>query len=200
MQTPIINKRAYHLLMLAFGILAIFIYVHQINTVVSSTIEPPHIEAVAPIELEAPAPPQTLLIPKIGVDTHIESVGVTNEGKMGLPDVSTNVAWYKFGTTPGATGNAVIAGHLDNFLGRPLVFWRLDELEVGDAIYVITEDGTELRYRVTGKALYDHNALDTEDIFGPTDKQQLNLITCDGMWLRDIRNYDKRLVIFSEAF
>jgi hypothetical protein len=37
------------------------------------------------------------------------------------------------------------------------------------------------------------------DIFGPTSKTRLNLITCNGTYNRAQQNYDRRLVVYSEA-
>ena len=178
--------------MSVFIIFTIFFYFEKTKAVVHSEPTPPQIQEFTSL-------PKKLIIPKIDVNTDVEEVGITEDGKMGLPETSSNVGWYKFGNVPGAKGNAVIAGHLDNFLGLPLVFWKLDELEVGDDIYVVNEEGEQLHFKVTGKELYDYNSFETENIFGPTDKKHLNLITCDGVWVKDIKNYNKRLVIFSEA-
>jgi sortase A len=194
MQNKNIKKNIILLLMSAFIILTIFFYFQKINVITTSITPTPLVEILEVVSL-----PQKILIPKIGVETDIEEVGLTKNGKMGIPEISSNVGWYNLGTIPGAKGNAVMAGHLNNFLGLPLVFWKLDELEIGDDIYVVAEDGTNLQFKVTGKALYDYDSIETEAIFGPTDGKHLNLITCNGIWVQDIKNYNKRLVIFSEA-
>ncbi|MEK9184687.1 MAG: class F sortase, partial [Patescibacteria group bacterium] len=54
--------------------------------------------------------PVYLSIPSIGIKTIIESMGVAKDGTMEVPSRTDIVSWYKFGTRPGAVGNAVIAG------------------------------------------------------------------------------------------
>lgn len=143
--------------------------------------------------------PSVLFIPKLGINSNVEEVGLTKEGDMGVPENSSEVGWYKFGTVPGKNGNAVIAGHLDNFKGEPLVFARLSELVTGDSIYVMDKEGKSLHFKVTKKVRYTYDEEDTKDIFGPSDSARLNLITCEGDWLTDERkNYSERLVVFSE--
>lgn len=193
MQKEIIKKNIYCLIIFVFFILIIFFYSNKNNVNISPVIQTASINNTISF-------PNRLVIPKIEVDALIEQVGVTTDGRMDVPKTSSNVGWYKFGTIPGYKGNAVIAGHLNNFLGLPLVFWKLDELEIGDDIYVIKQDGTEVGFKVIKKELYDYNSFNTNDIFGPTDSYHLNLITCSGVWVKDIKNYNKRLVIFAEVF
>lgn len=116
---------------------------------------------------------------------------------MGVPSNYTDVAWYEGGPTPGTPGNAVIAGHLDSTTG-PAVFYRLEDLKPGDEIITTTADGLEFRFVVTASETYDVADAPLERIFGNAIRPQLNLITCDGAFDRSIRQYDKRLVVFTE--
>src|SRR5258707_10909970 len=63
----------------------------------------------------APAPTARLLIPAIGVNAPIESVGVQPNGAMDTPRQSSwrDVGLYTGGPRPGGRGRAVIAGQLD---------------------------------------------------------------------------------------
>jgi hypothetical protein len=45
---------------------------------------------------------------------------------------------------------------------------------------------------------YDYQDAPVQEIFGPTTKQALNLVTCDGVWIPSAKSYSKRLVVFSE--
>ena len=154
---------------------------------------------IAPAE-EVVSPPITLIIPKLGVDTSIEHVGVTKEGDMATPSDSKNAGWYRFGTVPGMKGSAVAAGHLDNKDGSPAVFARLAELVEGDDVYVVNEKGEKLHFKVTSKKSYDYDIPDTKEIFGPAPVPRLNLITCNGAWLKGQSVYSKRLVVFTELY
>lgn len=143
--------------------------------------------------------PVLLEIPRINLSANIEEVGQTSQGSMDTPKYSADVGWYKYGVTPGGKGSAVIDGHLDNFLGLKAVFYNLNKLSVGDDVYVTNQKGEKLDFVVTSKKLYDYNATDTSAVFTSTDDLvHLNLITCNGTWLKDVHNYDKRLVIFTK--
>ena len=60
--------------------------------------------------------PTFLVIPALGVRASVEKVGLTPQNAMANPSSFKTVAWFRLGIEPGATGSAVIAGHLDNAL------------------------------------------------------------------------------------
>lgn len=147
-----------------------------------------------------PATPARLVIPAIGVDAAIQSVGLfwNGNGEMGIPTNFTDVAWYNGGPLPGMPGSAVIDGHLDGKSVKEAVFYRLGDLKPGDLVDVIDKNGTKFEFQVIRLADYDYNA-STSDIFsGDASKARLNLITCGGDWLPGKRLYDKRVVVFTE--
>ena len=152
---------------------------------------------------QAPPPPvagpSRLVIPTIGVDAAVESVGLTHDGAMDVPSGPYTVGWYRLGTPPGAVGSAVIGGHVDYRSVGPAVFWRLRELVPGDTLVVVTEDGDERRFRVTEVVSYATASVPLERVFGPAASPRLNLITCDGTFNARERNYDQRLVVYAEA-
>lgn len=146
----------------------------------------------------APAAPARVRIPRIQVDAAVESVGQTATGNMDVPQLVQNVAWYRLGARPGETGNAVLSGHLDDYKGDPAVFWRLNELRVGDEISVIDEAGQEWLFQVVKVASYPFDRAPLVEIFGPSQTSNLNLITCEGSWNASVRNYDQRLVVYTQ--
>ncbi len=164
------------------------------------------IPTLAPFSLNVPsvaveperqvAAPLQLKVPAIGVDTAIEWVGLDDEGNMDVPSEYRTVAWYEHGPNPGMKGNAVVAGHLDSQTG-PAVFYRLGDLQPGDEIIVVTHDGEEQRFAVTGVESFDANSAPLYNIFGASGSANLNLITCEGSFDPDARQYDKRLVVYS---
>ncbi|MDB5237403.1 MAG: hypothetical protein JWL88_505 [Parcubacteria group bacterium] len=143
------------------------------------------------------SPPVRLTIPTAGVDANVQQVGLTSNGDMGVPSNFTDVGWYKYGPMPGAVGNAVIDGHVDNGLSLPGVFKNLDQAKAGDYIYVRTESGTQLRFVIQAIQTYPYDAVPKETLFGHSDTPHLNLITCSGTWLPNGKTYDTRLVIYS---
>lgn len=147
---------------------------------------------------EIPATPQRIIIESLGVDAPIESVGQDQEGKMDVPKNVYNTAWYNLGYKPGELGNAVIAGHLDTQTGAPATFYYLSNLKAGDTITIVDAKDKRYTFKVTDSVTYNFDMVPLESIFGPSDKAKLNLITCDGAFDRSTRNYQKRLVVYSE--
>jgi len=135
--------------------------------------------------------PQTLIISKINISTNVELVGEDSQGRMDVPKDVNNVGWYTYGFKPGENGNSVISGHLDSEIG-PAVFYNLGLLNIGDEIEIMDEDNKIYRFKVANKATYDFDKVPLNEIFGNSDKPKLNLITCDGVFDRNTRNYSKR--------
>lgn len=140
--------------------------------------------------------PTSISIPTLNIDAPIVEVGQLDNGQMGVPDNGDDVGWYEPGTKPGGIGNAVLAGHVDDRTG-PAVFFDLDELEEGDSILVAGEDGEELEYVVERLESYPFDDSPVDEIFGSSDTKQLNLITCAGIFDRDVGTHDERLVVYT---
>lgn len=79
--------------------------------------------------------------------------------------------------SPGEVGNCVIAGHRNYNFGK--YFNRLDEVEVGDEIFVDTREET-YKYTVSEIKVVDPTDL---DILEPTDDEQLTLYTCTPIYI-----------------
>ena len=154
------------------------------------------------LEARIPPPvglPERLIIPILSIDARIQSVGTDAKGRMGLPTNFTDVAWYKHGPKPGASGSAVIAGHLDTAVDDKAVFAKLSSLKKGDDIYVTDKTGEKIHFRVTKKEVYDDTKAPLEKIFDQKGiSARLNLVTCDGVWDPKAKNYSQRLLIYSE--
>jgi sortase (surface protein transpeptidase) len=140
--------------------------------------------------------PKTIIIPKLNLQTSIESVGLDNQGRMDVPKDPNNVGWYNLGTVPGSVGSAVIDGHLDTKTG-PAVFYKLNTLSRGDVIKIIDDKNQTAEFTVTGKISYNDDNFPIDTVFSKNDTQRLNLITCDGVFNKQKQNYSNRLVVFS---
>lgn len=141
--------------------------------------------------------PAQLLIPAIGVDASIDGYGLDADGKMEVPDEGESIAWYERGAKPGAQGNSVLAGHVDDQSG-PAVFYDLKELEQGDEITVVDEAGASLTFQVTHMESYPYDDAPLSVVFGSSSSRNLNLITCTGEFDRDAGTHRERLVVFTE--
>lgn len=162
-----------------------------ISRVVNST-------PTVPPQNEQIVKPQSLVIPKLNVTTTVEEVGEDSEGKMDVPKGVYNVGWYNLGFKPGEKGAAVMAGHLDTVTGAPAVFYYLEQLQVGDQVIVTGGNNKQLIFEVTNVQNYPFDQVPLGQVFGPSEKPMLNLITCTGTWDTGARNYSNRLVVYTQ--
>jgi len=137
---------------------------------------------------------QRLQIPRIGVDAAVISIGVDPDGTMQSPSKPMEVGWYRFAALPGHGGNVVMAGHVDYVNYGAAVFYRLRELQPGDRIVVVLEDGASYAYEVESLTTYGAND-PVQDAVGPTPSEAVTLITCTGAFSYATREYDRRLVV-----
>jgi len=86
------------------------------------------------------ARPVSLTIPSIGVRTGLVHLGLTLSGALQVPSTTTVAGWYTGSARPGATGAAVIVGHIDSLTG-PGVFFRLRLLHPGSRVYILVPEG-----------------------------------------------------------
>lgn len=154
----------------------------------------PAIPTVEPVAIGATT---RLQIPAIGVDAAIEVKSLDPDGAMQAPGAPDVVAWYDFSATPGTSGNAVLAGHLDYAGYGPAVFWRLGDLQPGDVIDVSRPDGTYVQYYVTTVRPFAATD-DASVVVASTTNPTITLITCAGTFDRADRAYDERLVVTAE--
>jgi LPXTG-site transpeptidase (sortase) family protein len=167
-------------------------------TLVHSVWYAPDQEIAGPIVAATSSDPVRLSIPSLDIDAKVQQVGLTTAGNMGIPNNFTDVAWYKYGPRPGQLGSAVIDGHVDNGLSLAGVFKHLEDIKVGDDVYVQEKDGSKLHFVVTDIESYPYKNAPVEQIFTRTDKARLNLITCVGDWIPAGKTYDHRLVVYTE--
>src|SRR5699024_10267671 len=91
--------------------------------------------------------PVRLMVPAVGLEVALESVGVTADGQMEIPDDADRAGWYRHGPAPGdAKGSVVVAAHVDSKAG-PGAFLALTEVAEGDEVVVVLADGTRAAYR-----------------------------------------------------
>ncbi|MFC0522001.1 class F sortase [Pontibacillus salicampi] len=140
--------------------------------------------------------PAKVKIPAINVDANITPQGLNEENDMEVPSNGDEVGWFEPGTKPGNTGNAILAGHVDDKEG-PAVFFDLKELKAGDKIYVTDENGKQVTFEVDKVVAYDKNNAPLRQIFGPSEEQNLNLLTCTGTFDHSIQDHEERLVVYT---
>jgi sortase family protein len=144
------------------------------------------------------AAPVRLTIPAIGVRTRLIRLGLTKAGTLQVPASYQIAGWYDRSPRPGATGSAIIAGHIDSYRG-PGVFFRLAGLHRGDRAYVRRADGSLVVFRVTAVRLYRKDSFPTATVYGPAAGPQLRLITCGGTFDPARRSYESNVVVYAVA-
>lgn len=108
-----------------------------------------------------------LRIPKIGVDKFVVQ-GVSED------DLRRGPGHYPTTVLPGEDGNAAIAGHRTTY-GAP--FFSVNELKVGDPIYITDLQGRTFLYKVS-EAPFTVSP-DNTSVLDPTPFAELTLTTCN---------------------
>jgi len=142
------------------------------------------------------ARPVYLSIPVIGVHTRLIRLGLTARGTLQVPASTSVAGWYTGGPRPGQIGSAVIAGHIDSYLG-PGVFFRLRLLRPGDRVYVRQAGGTLAVFRVYAEHSYPKDHFPTQQVYGPAPDPELRLITCGGTFDPAIGSYLNNVVVYA---
>ena len=145
------------------------------------------------------SPPVSVDIPAIGVHSRLLHLGVSPDGAIQVPSLTTQVqeaAWYRYSVTPGQIGVSLIEGHVDSYLG-PAVFFRLGALRPGDTVRVALADGVTAIFRVTGVREYAKSRFPAKAIYGAPGYAALRLITCGGVFDYATRNYLSSIVVFA---
>lgn len=157
----------------------------------SATVAP----MIRPQQARTPVPTR-VQVPSLGIDSSLEHLHTAADGELKAPRAWQRAGWFAEGTRPGATGPAVIAGHVDSPDG-PAVFARLSEVTPGDLVIVQRRDGTTARFRVDRTRLVPKDGFPTAAVYGPTPDAQLRLITCDGPYVATSGGYQDNLVVFA---
>jgi sortase (surface protein transpeptidase) len=167
---------------------------------------PATVHASAPPESTAPrsagAPeargvPARIVIPAIGVNAPVMTVGVVN-GSVGTPPLSDrNLAgWFSQSAVPGQAGPSLIDGHVNTTAG-PSVFMNLKNLVPGNLISVTLADGYTARFRVTWTQAVAKAAFPWKAVLGKTAGPALRLVTCGGPFDYSTGHYKMNVIVFA---
>jgi hypothetical protein len=141
-------------------------------------------------------PPVFLTIPAIGVRTRLTRLGLTTAGTLQVPRTTAVAGWYTSSPPPGAIGSAVIAGHVDSYLG-PGIFFRLRLLRPGDRVYVRQSGGRTAVFDVSSVQRYLKARFPTTNVYGPVPAPELRLITCGGTFDPARGSYLSNVVVYA---
>lgn len=141
--------------------------------------------------------PTRLHIPSIDVDSGLIDLDIQSDGAMGVPADGSTAGWYIHSPTPGQTGPAVLAAHVD-WKGDAGVFHDLHRATVGDEVTVDRADGRAARFVVRRVEQYPKDAFPTREVYGDVGTPQLRLITCGGDFDRAAHSYVDNVVVYAE--
>ena len=148
-------------------------------------------------ELRIVAVPTSIAIEGFGIRAPVIAVGadpLTTE--MDLPADPAVAAWYAPGPSPGQTGSAVLASHVD-YGGHLGVFFGLGRVEPDARIRVDYDDGSTRWFIVTARRSFAKSELPVTDLFRRDGVPSLALITCGGVYDRTTRSYSDNIVIYA---
>ncbi|MGW5360211.1 class F sortase [Actinopolymorpha pittospori] len=162
---------------------------------------------VVPSPTPTPTTPQLLTsaskpvrvdIPAIDVAAPIYFVGDARDGTIDVPPSNRPylAGWYNKSVTPGQQGRTVILGHLDSNYSGPAVFYYLGALKRGQKVTVTRQDGIVVVYQIDGTSMQPKNKFPVEQIYGPSDRSELRLITCGGTYAKGT-GYSDNIIVYA---
>lgn len=142
-----------------------------------------------------PAPPETVRVPAADIAAPVVPVDVTRDGAMEVPSEVDTVGWYRPGPAPGASGSAVLAGHVDDAAQGPGVFARITEIDPGHRIAVTGSDGGTRWFRVVAREVWPKDEVPLERVFDRDGAPRVVLITCGGVFDRAAGSYEDNIAV-----
>lgn len=146
----------------------------------------------------SPDMPRLITIDKIGLKARVLQMGVNPDGSMQAPINIYDAGWYTGSAKPGTVGAAVIDAHASGPTRQGL-FAYLNTLTQGDMIQIEMGDGAVYSYRVAYKETVPIDSVDMRKVmeaYGGA-AEGLNLITCDGSWIKDRKTYSDRTIVYA---
>lgn len=140
--------------------------------------------------------PVRVRIPSINVSSGLERLTRQPDGTVGVPVDYQSAGWYSQGPRPGEPGSAVILGHVDSKTG-PAVFFRATDLRPGAVILVDRAGGEPSRFVVTSLARYPKDRFPTDEVYFPTLRPELRLVTCGGSFDSATGHYRDNVVVYA---
>lgn len=143
-------------------------------------------------------PPAEVSIPSVGIDSTLVGLALNPDRTLQPPTDYRQAGWYSAGSYPGDADGApaVIAGHVDSWNG-PAVFYRLQQVKVGQEVRVTRVDGSVAVFDVYASRRYPKDAFPADAVYAPTAAAEIRIITCTGTFDKSRRSYLDNLVLFA---
>ncbi len=141
------------------------------------------------------AAPVRLRIPRLHVSTTLSRLHKLKDGGLQVPTRYDQAGWYVDSARPGDAGPTVLTGHVDSTDG-PGVFFRLNQLKVGDLVLVDRSDLTRATFTVTRVIRVPKRRFPTAQVYGG-HRAGLRLITCGGSFDAASGHYRDNVIVFA---
>jgi len=144
--------------------------------------------------------PVAIQVEAAGISAEIEYINIV-DGIMQNPTGPFVVSWYEETAGLGARGNAVFAGHVDYWDVGPAIFYSVGDLDEGDTMVLTGEDEVQYTYAFVWKETVEVAGLTTDrigELVGPTDDENITLITCGGEFDYTTGEYLSRTIVRGE--
>lgn len=172
--------------------------VHPVNGAVHQAAPlyiPPAPDQYNPAPVRPPSPaPIRLVVPSLRINAPVEALGVTQDYSLEAPAGISDVGWYRLGSSPGASGDAIVSGHRGYPGGIPAVFNEIGRLSSGDAIDVQLADGSTAHFLVSRVYTTPYRSIPA-GFFATDGPPRLTLVTCTGDFDNHSLTYSDRLVV-----
>ncbi|WP_250549830.1 class F sortase [Pseudonocardia sp. H11422] len=157
----------------------------------------PIAEPVEHVPAPAGSVPVELSLPGRGVTAPVVPVGADPAGALAVPDPPQTVGWWAPGALAGgATGNVVLAGHVDSATAGVGVMAVLPSLAPDEPVLLRGADGRTFAYGVVTRRHYAKAQLPAE-VFARGGAPRLVLVTCGGRFDPRTRTYDDNIVVIA---
>lgn len=120
-----------------------------------------------------------LVIPAMGVRTHLVKLGSSFDKTMELPP-QQGAGWFTGSVSPGQPGVTIVTGFIKGKSQKPGVFARLGDLAKGDKIKVTRTDGDAAVFKVTDIKAYASGNFPTERVYASSKTPLIRLVTTGG--------------------
>ncbi len=174
----------------------------QVRATPPATHEPAATATATATATPTPAPPPpeptpydgelvAMRIPALDVEAPIEAIGkVPGYDRLDVPR-PRNVGWYHIYDKPGFGTSSLYSAHKDWYPDIRGPFYALTDLEAGDEVIVVMDDGREYVYEVFLQRRYEAGAVPMVDLVNPhqaedpellrpASEEWVTLITCGG--------------------
>lgn len=142
--------------------------------------------------------PRKIVLPSIGASGLIQKMGIDQNNAIATPSNTNLAGWYINSVKPGEIGVSLIDGHVQGKY-RSGVFNKLHKLNFGDLIEIEFGDETIRRFSVVSVEILNVDEA-TKKMMAPylNVTEQLNLITCGGIYNNLEQTYESRILVITK--